>query len=144
MPNPLAPLRRALPAFLPRRVLLALRRNLTIGNLTERLGSVYGDRVAFRLDEKSALSRKKEMAFADVDRVVTRLATALAKEGLPLGELVAVVPSNGIDFLLTFLAVVRAGGVAVPVNPVLKREEVRTMIELSGATTPTLANAASQ
>ena len=74
MPNPLAPLRRALPAFLPRRVLLALRRNLTIGNLTERLGSVYGDRVAFRLDEKSALSRKKEMAFADVDRVVTRLA----------------------------------------------------------------------
>ena len=135
MPNPLAPLRRALPAFLPRRVLLALRRNLTIGNLTERLGSVYGDRVAFRLDEKSALSRKKEMAFADVDRVVTRLATALAKEGLPLGELVAVVPSNGIDFLLTFLAVVRAGGVAVPVNPVLKREEVRTMIELSGATT---------
>ena len=135
MPNPLAPLRRALPAFLPRRVLLALRRNLTIGNLTERLGSVYGDRVAFRLDEKSALSRKKEMTFADVDRVVTRLATALAKEGLPLGELVAVVPSNGIDFLLTFLAVVRAGGVAVPVNPVLKREEVRTLIELSGATT---------
>jgi len=135
MPDPLGPLRRALPAFLPRRVLLALRRDLTIGNLTERLGSVYGDRVAFRLEERSALAPKREMTFNDVDRVVTRLATVLAKEGLPLGELVAVVPSNGIDFLLTFLAVVRAGGIALPVNPVLKRQEVRTLIELSEATT---------
>jgi len=115
MPDPLAPLRRALPAFLPRRVLLAMRRDLTVANLTERLASVYGDRVAFRLEERSALARKRELTFNDVDRVVTRLATVLAKEGLPLGELVAVVPSNGIDFLLTFLAVVRAGGIAVPV-----------------------------
>jgi long-chain acyl-CoA synthetase len=115
--------------------LLALRRDLTIGNLTERLGSVYGDRDAFRLDEKSLIASKKELTFKDVDRAVTRLATVLEKQGLPLGELVAVVPSNGIDFLLTFLAVARAGAVAVPVNPVLKREEVRTLIELSGATT---------
>src|SRR5260221_6501282 len=135
MPDPFGPLRRALPAFLPRRILLALRRDLTIGNLTERLASVYGDRVAFRLEERSALARTREMTFNDVDRVVTRLATVLGKEALPLGELVAVVPSNGIDFLLTFLAVVRAGGFAVPVNPVLKRAEVRTLIELSEATT---------
>jgi len=133
--RPLAPLRRALPAFLPRRILLALRRDLTIGNLTERLADVYGDRSAFRLEERTALARTREMTFNDVDRVVTRLATVLGKEGLPLGELVAVVPSNGIDFLLTFLAVVRAGGIAVPVNPILKREEVRTLIELSEATT---------
>lgn len=116
-------------------MLLALRRDLTVGNLTERLGSVYGDRVAFRLDEPSALARKKEMTFNDVDHAVSRLATALCKQGLPLGELVAVVPSNGPDFLLTLLAVVRAGAVAVPVNPILKREEIRTLIELSGATT---------
>src|SRR5207237_9104794 len=114
---------------------LARRRDLSVGNLTERLGSVYGDRVAFRLEDRSALARKREMTFNDVDQVVTRLATVLGKEGLPLGELVAVVPSNGIDFLLTFLAVVRAGGIAVPVNPILKRAEVRTLIDLSQATT---------
>jgi len=63
------------------------------------------------------------------------VATALMKAGLPLGELTAVVPSNGIDFLLTFLAVARAGGVAVPMNPVLKRGEINTLVELSEATT---------
>jgi acyl-CoA synthetase (AMP-forming)/AMP-acid ligase II len=128
-------LRAALPAALPRRVLLALRRDLTVANLTTRLASVYKKRLAFRLEERSVLAGAKELTFADVDRVVGRLATALVKAGLPLGELVAVVPSNGVDFLLTVLAVVRAGGVAVPVNPILKPEEVRTLVSLAGAST---------
>jgi acyl-CoA synthetase (AMP-forming)/AMP-acid ligase II len=130
-----APLRRVLPASLPRRVLLALRRDLTVANLTERLASVYKNRVAFRLEEPSAITGTTELNYEDVDRAVARLATALAREGLPLGELAAVAPSNGVDFLLTFLAVVRAGGVAVPVNPILKSEEVRTLVELADATT---------
>ena len=130
-----ATLRRAIPASLPRRVLLALRRDLTVANLTERLAKVYKKRVAFALDVNSVLAGSKELTFVDVDRAVGRLGTALAKAGLPLGELVAVVPSNGVDFLLTVLAVVRAGGVAVPVNPILKPEEVRTLVELAGAST---------
>lgn len=130
-----APLRRVLPASLPRRVLLAMRRDLTVANLTERLASVYKNRRAFVLDEPSVLTGKTELTFQDVDEAVAKLATALAREGLPLGELAAVAPSNGVDFLLTFLAVVRAGGVAVPINPILKSEEVRTLVELADATT---------
>ena len=131
-----APLGRvSLPAALSRRVLLALRRDLTIANLTERLAGVYGDRIAFELDEPSKITGTKTVTFNEVDAAVGRLATALAKVGMPLGELAAVVPSNGVDFLLTFLAVVRAGGVAVPVNPILKQDEVRTLVELADATT---------
>ena len=115
--------------------MLALRRDLTVANLTERLASVYKDRLAFRLDDRSILAGSRELTFADVDRAVGRFATALGKAGLPLGELVAVVPSNGVDFLITLLAVVRAGGVAVPVNPILKPSEVRTLVELAGAST---------
>src|SRR5207302_2887727 len=33
------------------------------------------------------------------------------------------------------LPILRAGGVAVPVNPILKAEEVRTLVELAGAST---------
>jgi acyl-CoA synthetase (AMP-forming)/AMP-acid ligase II len=130
-----APLRKVLPASLPRRVLLAMRRDLTVANLSERLASVYKNRVVFRLDEPSAITGTTQLTYQDVDRSVARLATALVREGLPLGELAAVAPSNGVDFLLTFLAVVRAGGVAVPVNPILKPEEVRTLVELADAST---------
>ena len=130
-----AAVRRAIPASLPRRVLLALRRDLTVANLTERLAKVYKKRLAFSLDKRSVLAGSKELTFVDLDRAVARLATTLAKAGMPLGELVAVVPSNGVDFLISVLAVVRAGGVAVPVNPILKPEEVRTLIELASAST---------
>lgn len=133
---PAAPLRGArLPAPLPRRVLLALRRDLTVANLTDRLADVYGDRLAFELDRPSVLTGTTSLTFRDVERAIARLATALARAGLPLGELVAVAPANGVDFLLTFLAAVRAGGVAVPINPVLKPEEVRTLVELADAGT---------
>ena len=133
LPGPLRNV--SIPSSLPRRLLLALRRDLTVANLTERLASVHKDRVAFELETPSVLAGKRTLTFVDVDRVVGRLATVLAKEGLPLGELAAVVPSNGVDFLLTLLAVIRAGGVAVPVNPILKPEEVRTLVSLADATT---------
>ncbi|MFY9586081.1 MAG: class I adenylate-forming enzyme family protein, partial [Actinomycetota bacterium] len=133
LPGPLRNV--SIPSSLPRRLLLALRRDLTVANLTERLASVHKDRVAFELETKSVLAGTKTLTFEDVDRVVGRLATELAKQGMPLGELAAVVPSNGVDFLLTLLAVIRAGGVAVPVNPILKPEEVRTLVSLADATT---------
>ncbi len=133
LPGPLRNV--SIPSSMPRRLLLALRRDLTVANLTERLASVHKDRVAFELETKSALAGKKTVTFEDVDRVVGRLATELAKQGMPLGELAAVVPSNGVDFILTLLAVIRAGGVAVPVNPILKPEEVRTLVSLADATT---------
>lgn len=131
-----APLRGLrLPASLTRRVLLALRRDLSVANLTERLASVYKNRVAFSLDAKSRIAGKRTITFRDLDRTVAKLSTALEDSGLPLGELVAIAPSNGVDFLIAVLAVVRAGGVAVPINPILKPEEVRTLVELADATT---------
>lgn len=128
-------LRARLPAPLRRRLGIALRRGLTVGTITDRLAEVYGRRAAFVLPERSRLAGKKDLSFVDVHRAVGKLAGALRRAGVGAGDLVAVVPSNGCDFLLSFLAVVRAGGVAVPVNPILKPPEARTLVELSGART---------
>lgn len=123
------------PAPLRRRLGLALRRGLDAGNLTERLARTYRDRAAFRLPERSAVAGARALSFADVDRAVARLATALGRAGVRVGDLVALVPSNGCDFLLAWLSVVRAGGVAVPINPLLKPAEVRSLVGRSGAAT---------
>lgn len=128
-------LRARLPAPLRHRLGIALRRGLTVGTLTERLAAAYGERVAFRLPERSRLAAKRQISFAETHRATGRLATAIRRAGVGVGETVALVPSNGSDFLLSFLAVVRAGGVAVPINPVLKPPEVRTLLSLSGART---------
>lgn len=136
VPAPLARrLAAAAPAPLARRLGLALRRDLTLANLFDRLASVYRDRPALLLPARSRVAGRATISFAEAARAVARLATALSREGVRTGDAVALVPSNGCDYLLAFLAVVRAGGVAVPINPVLKPAEVRTLVSLSGART---------
>jgi len=68
MPDRLAPLRRALPAFLPRRVLLALRRDLSVANLTGRLASVYGERVASATERWLVVSQLPRGSTRKVDK----------------------------------------------------------------------------
>jgi acyl-CoA synthetase (AMP-forming)/AMP-acid ligase II len=123
------------PAPLLDRIRLALRRGLTVANLTDRLGSTYGDRAAFSLPARSVIAGSTVPSYADVARGVARLTTALRRAGVRVGDTVAVAPSNGADFLLAFLAAARAGAVVVPINPILKPAEVRTLVELSGAKT---------
>jgi len=49
------------------------------------------------------------------------------------GQLVAIYRSNDVRCLHWFLAVVRAGGIAVPLNPMLTVAEVRRILTTSGA-----------
>jgi acyl-CoA synthetase (AMP-forming)/AMP-acid ligase II len=114
---------------------LALRRDLTLANLADRLGEVHREQPAFLLAARSRVAGGAAVSFADAARAVARLSTALGRAGVRHGEAVALVPSNGCDYLLALLAVVRAGGVAVPINPVLKAAEVRALVQLSGSKT---------
>lgn len=56
---------------------------------------------------------------------VERLAQALCAAGLRRGDAVALVLPNGVEFLVLFLAIARAGLVAVPLNPAYKADELR-------------------
>ena len=53
--------------------------------------------------------------------------------GLQPGQLVAVYRTNDRDCFHWFLAIIRAGGVAVPLNPMLSLAEVRRILAESGA-----------
>jgi acyl-coenzyme A synthetase/AMP-(fatty) acid ligase len=132
LPRPRLP-RVRFPAPLPKRLGIALRRNLTLSNLTERLAEVHKDRVAFVLPSRSVAAGRATITFRQADRAVARLAASMRAAGVGLGDMVAVLPSNGCDYLFAFLAVVRIGAVAVPINPILKPKEVRTLVDLSKA-----------
>src|SRR5436189_438720 len=64
---------------------------------------------------------------------VESLAGALRASGLQPGDPVAIVLPNGLEYLVTFLAVTRARLVAAPLNPAYKAEEFRFYLEDSGA-----------
>jgi acyl-CoA synthetase (AMP-forming)/AMP-acid ligase II len=71
-----------------------------------------------RADEHTALVAPGDsVSFADLHDAVERLAKQLAGAGVGPGDTVALSLLNGIEIVLTFLAIVRAGAAAAPLNP---------------------------
>jgi long-chain acyl-CoA synthetase len=75
----------------------------------------------------------RRLTWADLDREVGRLATGLGEVGMVAGQRVMLVLGNRIELVTTYLGVLRAQLVAVPVNPRAKVEELAWMIADSGA-----------
>ena len=75
----------------------------------------------------------RSLSWADLDREVGRVATGLGDAGMVAGQRVLLVLGNRIELVTTYLGVLRAQLVAVPVNPRAKVEELAWMIADSGA-----------
>jgi acyl-CoA synthetase (AMP-forming)/AMP-acid ligase II len=66
--------------------------------------------------------RRVEITYAAFERRCARAAGGLAAEGIGPGDRVGLLGDNSADWLVAFLAILRAGAVAVPLNPRLPDE----------------------
>ena len=73
------------------------------------------------------------LAYAELDDRSARLATLLRERGLESGDRVGVMLPNVPEFPIAYYGVLRAGGVVVPMNVLLKRREIAFYLEDSGA-----------
>ena len=73
------------------------------------------------------------ISYAEFDRVTDRLAARLAGLGLEPGDRVATLHPNSPQLLLAYFAIIKAGGVVVPVNPVYTAREIAHILGDSGA-----------
>ena len=72
------------------------------------------------------------VTFAQLDAQSDALAAHLVKSGVGVGDRVAVYMQNDPQFALSQLAIWKAGGVMVSVNPMLKAKELLFILEDSG------------
>src|SRR5438105_2348139 len=70
--------------------------------------------------------------YADLTEQIEHVATAVRRGGIRPGDPVAIVLPNGLEFLVAFLAVTWARGIAAPLNPAYKAEEFRFYMEDAG------------
>jgi long-chain acyl-CoA synthetase len=75
----------------------------------------------------------EQLTFAELDERSARLALLLQDKGLRKGDRVGVMLPNVLEFPIAYYAVLRAGGVVVPMNVLLKRREIAFYLEDSGA-----------
>lgn len=80
-----------------------------VPELLRRHAAERGDKVAFR-------DRERGVTYAELERRTANLAGHLAGLGVGVGERVAIFLPNGVAWVEACLAIVRAGGVAVPIS----------------------------
>jgi long-chain acyl-CoA synthetase len=82
----------------------------------------HGDRTAIKLDDF-------EITYEQLNEASARAAALLKAKGLEPGERVGIMLPNVPQFAVVYYGVLRAGGVAVPMNPMLKKREAGFYLE---------------
>jgi fatty-acyl-CoA synthase len=103
-------------------------RNQTLGDALRR--------TAQRVPSKTAIiCGQTQWTFAEFDALVSRFAAGLSRIGVAKGERVAVLARNSHGFAALRFALARLGAVLVPINFMLKAEEVAYILRHAGART---------
>ncbi|HET7120066.1 MAG TPA: long-chain fatty acid--CoA ligase [Solirubrobacterales bacterium] len=76
---------------------------------------------------------RAELSYAELDDRSARLATMLREKGLRQGDRVGLMLPNVLEFPIAYYGILRAGGVVVPMNVLLKQREIAFYLEDSGA-----------
>ncbi len=82
----------------------------------------------------------RRTTYAELGRVVERAAAGLQAEGVVRGTRVAICLPNTLYAVATFFAVLRAGGIAVALNPLYVEKELTALLKDSGAEILVLPN----
>ena len=99
---------------------------MNLADSLARTAAAHPDRVAVRLGEDT-------LTYRDLDDASARVAGLLAARGVGPSDPVGIMLPNVAEFAVTYFGVLRAGGVVVPMNPLLKAREVAYYLGDSGA-----------
>ena len=80
-------------------------------------------------DREAVVCGGRRMSFGELDARTTRLANALMGTGVRIGDRVAIHMANSIAVVEVMAAVLKAGGIVVPISTRLAAPEIRYMLE---------------
>jgi len=98
----------------------------SLTSLLERAVTGHGDRPAVRMDDLA-------LSYTELQDAAGRAASVLRSHGVEPGDRVGIMLPNVPAFPIAFYGVLAAGGVVVPMNPLLKSREVAYYLGDSGA-----------
>ena len=105
----------------------------SVSDFLARAVQVYGERTGVVDEPDQPAPSLGDLTYAEVGALARRQAAKLDERGIGVGDRVAVVSHNSARLLTSFYGVSGSGRVLVPVNFRLKPDEVRYIVEHSGA-----------
>ncbi|WP_237742867.1 class I adenylate-forming enzyme family protein [Actinopolymorpha alba] len=99
---------------------------MNVADLVRRSAETAPDRLAL-------IAGDRRLTWAELDRAVDTVAAALSGAGLVTGFRVAIALTNSVEFVTAYFGALRAGLVAVPINPASRAEEVAGFLAVTRA-----------
>jgi len=107
----------------------------TISKLFDDAVAAHGERIALRMpipkERKSGRGVKlvlNEISYDRLGEMVGRFTTALSELGVSPGDRVAVIAKPRAAWMTSFFAVLRCGGVVLPLDPELQKGEIQRIL----------------
>lgn len=92
---------------------MAVTESTLVHQFLEHSARAYPDKCAL-VDDKTRAT------YAGIDAAANNLASWLISQGVDRGDRVALLLANGLEYVVSYYAILKAGAVAVPLNPDLK------------------------
>ncbi|UHA73547.1 non-ribosomal peptide synthase/polyketide synthase [Paenibacillus sp. 481] len=80
-------------------------------------------------DAVAVVFEDKQLTYAQLNRAANRLAVRLNEQGVGLGSLVGICVERSFEMVIGLLAIVKAGGVYVPIDPSYPQARITAMLE---------------
>ena len=80
---------------------------------------------------EAVVAGEERLTFADLDQVSDRLAHALASRGIAKGDRIGIAMRNCPSWIVGYMAILKAGGIAVLLNGWWERDELQHALELT-------------
>jgi long-chain acyl-CoA synthetase len=100
---------------------------------TANIASWVTERAATDPDLPAIKQGETILSYGSLDTAAARFATILHRHGVKAGDRVAMIMPNVIYFPIVYYAILRAGAIVVPMNPLLKAGEITYTWNDSGA-----------
>lgn len=101
--------------------------------LTESLAELVSSAARRWGDDVAVSCGGRQLTYSELDRAVARVAADLVDRGLQAGDPVAVLAGTGLEFPVLAHAVLRAGGVLIPISTSSPPREVASLLRTSQA-----------
>jgi long-chain acyl-CoA synthetase len=96
---------------------------------------IISETTSLRPDQPAMYFKGAVLSYTQMERISDEFASALVKLGLKKGDRVALVLPNTPQLILTLLGTWKAGGIAVPMNPLYTERELEDALQECGAET---------
>ncbi|WP_160670940.1 non-ribosomal peptide synthetase [Clostridium sp. C8-1-8] len=96
------------------------------------ISQLFENRVEVSPKNKAIVFKEKELSYEEINNKANRLAVLLRKDGIKPNDIVGIMVRRSPEMIIGMLAVLKAGGAYLPIDPDYPRDRINYILEDSG------------